>query len=93
MKRVAFLVLLSLLFGILQPAFAGMIRSHEPENYGGLARVFRAVLGGIAGFFAGGIPGAVIGAGFMAFVSPGSPGCSNRLDPSDPVFDPKSYTK
>ena len=80
MKRIAFLVLLSLLFGILQPAFAGMIRSHEPENYGGLARVFRAVLGGIAGFFAGGIPGAVMGAGFMAFVSPGC--FSNPFDPA-----------
>ena len=84
MKRVAFVVLLSLLFGILQPAFAGMLRSDEPENYGGLAWVFRAVIGGIAGFFAGGIPGAVMGAGFMAVIDPRQ-GCSGCQDIGSPI--------
>ena len=84
MKRVAFVVLLSLLFGILQPAFAGMLRSDEPENYGGLARVFRAVLGGIAGFFAGGVPGALMGAGLMAVIDPRQ-GCSGCQDIGSPI--------
>ena len=84
MKGVAFVLMLSLLFGILQPAFAGMIRSDEPENYGGLARVFRAFLGGIAGFFAGGVPGAVMGAGFMAVIDPRQ-GCSGCQDIGSPI--------
>ena len=84
MRRVAFVVMLLLLFGMLQPSFAGMIRSDEPENYGGLARVFRAFLGGIAGFFAGGVPGAVMGAGFMAVIDPRQ-GCSGCQDIGSPI--------
>ena len=82
MKRVAFVLLLSLLLGMVQPAFAGMIRSDEPESYGELTLMFRALLGGTAGFFIGGIPGAVMGAGLMAFVSPG---CFPN------PFDPRMY--
>ncbi len=81
MKGVAFVLMLSLLFGILQPAFAGMIRSHEPENYGGLARAF---LGGIAGFFAGGVPGALMGAGLMAVIDLRQ-GCSGCQDIGSPI--------
>lgn len=79
MRKIAFVVMLLLLFGMLQPSFAEMIRSNERENYGALSLAFRAILGGIAGFFAGGVPGGLMGAGFMAFISPG---CFH--DPLDP---------
>ncbi len=80
MRKTAFVVMLLLLFGMLQPSFAGMIRSNERENYGALSLGFRAILGGIAGFFAGSVPSTVMGAGFMAFISPGC--FHDPLDPS-----------
>ncbi len=80
MRKTAFVVMLLLLFGMLQPSFAGMIRSNERENYGALSLGFRAILGGIAGFLAGGVPGGLMGAGFMVVVSPG---CFH--DPFSPI--------
>ena len=74
MKRVAFVVLMSLLFGMVQPAFAVTIRSDEPENYGGLPVIIRAVAGGILGFLLLGFPGAFAGAGLMA-ITDTSTGC------------------
>ena len=65
------MAVLVMMFDVIEPASAIMQRSDEPEDYGGFSRIFRAVLGGTAGFLAGGIPGAVMGAGFMAFINPG----------------------
>ena len=81
-KVIALLLVSVMLFGVVQSVYAGSSQSGKSEGSGILSRVVMAVIGGTAGFSVGGIPGAVMGAGFMAIVSPG---CFNN------PFGPISY--
>ena len=61
-----------------------MVRSDEPEIYGASSQALWAILGGTAGFFAGGIPCAVMGAGLTAMIVPRQ-GCSGCQDIGSPI--------
>lgn len=84
-KVIAGLMVCVMVLGVVQTVFGGTLPSEEPEGYGAIPHVIMTVAGGIVGFFAGGVLGAVVGAGFMAVVYPtqGCPGCQ---DIGGPVY-------
>ncbi|MBR1657686.1 MAG: hypothetical protein IJ697_04380 [Synergistaceae bacterium] len=84
MRKAAVVILLLVLFVMVQSSFAGMLRSDEPEIYGASSQALWAILGGTAGFFAGGIPCAVIGAGLTAVINPHQ-GCSGCQELESPI--------
>lgn len=64
MKKIAVVVMLSLVLGVVQPAFAEQVM----EESRGLSKVVHAIGGGIMGFLLYGPIGACVGVGLMAII-------------------------
>ena len=73
------------MFGVVQslPAWAGV---NDSGVFGVLPCVASVMAEGIAGYFAGGVLGAVAGAGVMAVINPSS-GCPSYYDTCNPTVN------